>query len=358
MAIVTSLQFSAVSGALMCDEEYWYLRRRRSFFLDNIRNVIPEEVSADLEIYAGYGGWGHPSFHEEVIRRTREKVLDVWKNGDTSELKDLENIAMIIRKAMEQTRRRKIDDMLKFLYGFNLDELNQGYFEENGDKVDIKQDAVVKAAKDIATFKTQNGLTNPIFKNKCVFTGYDPTWGFRGWHINAENTVCSLISGGFEAIGAGHYGAGIEFSRILNRLTLDQRRQGFDRVWGMIALFEATLNAWEHFHEVGGGLHLILIDGKATKKADRYREVSDHPMQLAKEMITAVRFGMISYETIYPLIDELIFKQANTKKIEKKFIEKANDPAALRKLLRGYKFYPYPDSPKTVSKPRAKKETK
>ncbi len=182
------------------------------------------------------------------------------------------------------------------------------YFEENGEKIEIKQDAVIKAAKGIITFQTQNGLTEPIFKNKCVVTGYDPTWGYRGWHINAENTVCSLISGGFEAIGAGMYGAGVEFSRIMNRITLDQRRAGFDRVWGVIALIEATLNAWEHFHEVGGGLHLVLIDGKANSKNDRYREVSDHPMQLAKEMVTGVRTGMATYEAIYPLMDDLHFQ--------------------------------------------------
>ena len=358
MAIVTSLQFSASSGALMCDEEYWYLRRRRSFFLDNIRNVIPEEVSNELEIYAGYGGWGHPGFHEEVIERTREKVLAAYKAGKTSDLLDLENIAMMVRKSMEETRRRKVDDMLKYLYGFNLNELNQGYFEENGEKVEIKQQDVLDAAKAIATFKTQNNLTNPIFKNKCVFAGFDPTWGFRGWHINAENTVCSLISGGFEAIGAGLYGAGIEFSRILNRFTLDQRRTGMDRVWGIIALMEATLNAWEHFHEVGGGLHLILIDGKSGKKTDRYREISDHTMQLAKEMVTAVRFGMTSYETIYPLMDELIFKKADLKKVENKFLDSASDQTALKKLLRGYKFYPYPEPPKAPARGRAKKEVK
>lgn len=334
----------------MCDEEYWYLRRRRAFFLDNVRNVIPEDVSDALDIYAGYGGWGHPGFHEEVIQRTRESVHKAWKDGKSSELKDLENIAMIVRRVMEDVRRRKVDDMLKFLYGFTVDELNQGYFEENGQKIEIKQDAVIKAAKGIITFQTQNGLTEPIFKNKCVFTGYDPVWGFRGWHINAENTVCSLISGGFEAIGAGMYGAGVEFSRIMNRLTLDQRRQGFDRVWGVIALIEATLNAWEHFHEVGGGLHLVLIDGKAKNRADRYRELSDHTMQLAREMITAVRTGMTSYQTVYPLIENLIFKHVNLKTVEKTFMDTADNPADLKKLLRGYKFHPYPD-PVTAKTP-------
>ncbi len=128
MAIVTALQFSASSGALMCDEEYWYLRRRRSFFLDNIRNIIPEEVSDALGIYAGYGGWGHPGFHEEVIQRSRDAVLKAWKDGKSGELVDLENIAMIVRRAMEDTRRRKVDDMLKYLYGFNTHEFNQGLF--------------------------------------------------------------------------------------------------------------------------------------------------------------------------------------------------------------------------------------
>ncbi len=358
MAIVTALQFNTHSGAMICDEEYWFLRRRRSYFLDNIRNLIPEDLSESLGIEAAYGGWGHPGFHEEVIQRTRDEVRKMAESGsddlpDGRGITDLEGIAMIVRKAMEDTRRRKIDDMLTYLYGFNLDDLNQGFWTENDSRYDIKQDSVLSAARGIATYQTKNHLTNPIFKNKAVVIGYDGTYEFRGYHLNAENTVCSLISGGFEAIGAGFYGAGIQFSQLMNQLTLEERRNGFDRVWGMVALFEATLNAYDHFHEVGGGLTLVYIDGEQKSHGERYHEISDDRTQLAKEIVKAYQNHLISSDQIYMFMEDLMFNNKPVKSVEKTFFSVTPDLPALRKLLRGYKIQPFPEVPEVKTKKAA-----
>jgi len=355
MAIVTALQFNDNSGAMICDEEYWFLRRRRSFFLDNIRNLIPEEYADFLGIEAAYGGWGHPGFHEEVIRRSREKISRIitsnkHRKKGGQRLADLEDIAGVVREAMQETRRRKVDDMLKFLYGFTVDDLNQGFWMENDKKYEIKQDAVLKAAKGIASFQTKNHLTNPIFKNKAVVIGFDPVHRFRAFHINAENTVTSLISGGFEAIGAGKYGAGIEFSRIMNRLTLDQRRSGFDRVWALIALMEATLKAYDYFHEVGGGLNLVYINGEGKKHQEKYFEFSDAPMHLAMEMVKAKEYGLLPDKALYTLMDDVLFKNKPVKTVESAFFNAVSDDITLRKLLRGYKFPPFPVTNSTKTK--------
>jgi hypothetical protein len=356
MAIVTALQFSPVSGAMICDEEYWFLRRRRSFFLDNIRNLIPEDISDALNIEAAYGGWGHPGFHEEVIRRSREAIARAFKENSSEgkekfPLTDLENIALIVRQAMQDTRRRKVDDMLRYLYGFNTDDINQGFWDENGARLEIKQDSVLSDAKKIVNFEKKDSLTEPIFKNKAIVVGYDPSFGYRGFHLNAENTVCSLISGGFEAIGAGLYGAGVEFSRIMNRLTLDERRNGFDRVWGIIALFEATLKAYEHFHEVGGGLNLIYINGAGKAHKDRYMELSDATTRLTHEIIKIYQYGLLTLEQIYPLVENLIFKGATKQAVEEKLFALIPDTLFLRKILRGYKIPPYPSQRPNPHKP-------
>ena len=350
MAIVTALQFSPSSGAMICDEEYWYLRRRRSYFLDNLRQIIPEDIAEKLGIEAAYGGFGHPGFHEEVLNRSRKAIRDAFENrpssdSDTPALADLESIAMIIRQAIEDTRRRRIDDMLRFLYGFTVDDLNRQQFTENGQTYDIKQDKVLSEARKLMNYDTKNNMTNAIFKNKAIVIGYDPEHHFRAFHLNAENTVCSLVSGGFEAIGAGLYGAGIEFSRIMNHLTLDERRNGFDEVWGMIALFEATMKAFDHFHEVGGGLNLVYINGSGKNHKNRYKEISDAPTRLAREMVNARIHGFISYDKLYPLMEDILFNDKSLQYVDKKFFESVNDQENTRKLLRGYKFQPYPQKP-------------
>jgi hypothetical protein len=348
MAIVTALQLSTSSGALICDEEYWFLRRRRSYFLDNMRSIVPEDIADALGIEAAYGGWGHPGFHEEVIKRSREAIRKAYASGTTSSeypLNDLESLAAIVRQAMQDTRQRKVNDMLTYLYGFTVDDLNRGYFEENGTRYDLTQDTIKSEAKKILTYEKKGNLTDPIFKNKAVLIGYDPTYKFRGYHINAENTVYSLISGGFEAIGAGMYGAGIEFSRIMNRLTLEQRRSGFDRVWGILALMEATLKGYDHFHEVGGGLNLVYINGEEKSHAKRYVELTDDTMQLAMEMTRAYQYNLLPSEKIYGLLNNLIFQGTNRKTVEKAFFSQVKDKATLGKLLRGYKLPPYPETP-------------
>ncbi|MBN1552781.1 hypothetical protein JW979_15010, partial [bacterium] len=157
--------------------------------------------------------------------------------------------------------------------------------------------------------------------------------------------VCSLISGGFEAIGAGIYGAGIEFSRIMNRLTLDQRRSGFDPVWGILALFQSTLKAYEHFHEVGGGLNLVYIDGSKKSKDQRFVELTDSQTQLSLELVKAFNYDLISVETAYLLLKAVIFEKIDRKSVEKQFIDQSRDKKKLNKLLRGYKLPPYPEPP-------------
>ncbi len=357
MAVVTALQFNHSSGAMICDEEYWFLRRRRSFFLDNLRNLVPEDISDALGIELVYGGYGHPGFHDEVIHRFRDEIRKEFETSPSDRnftLTDIESLALMVRKIIQETRQRRVNDMLKFLYGFNIHDLNRGYFEEDGTKFEIVQNSIKSEAKRILKYEKKGGLTDPIFKNKAVLIGYDPEFGFRSFHLNAENTVCSLVSGGFESVGAGLYGAGIEFSRIMNRLTLDQRRNGFERVWGIIALYEATLNAYDHFHEVGGGLNLVYINGEGKTHAERYLEISDAPSQLAMEIVKACKFRLVTYEQIYPLIDALIFEGKDRKSVEKEFFAACDDTQTLRKLLRGYKLHPFPQSPT----PKANRENK
>ncbi len=347
MAIVTALQFSPSSGAMICDEEYWYLRRRRSYFLDNLKQIVPEDIAEKLGIEAAYGGYGHPGFHEEVLDRSRKAIRSAFDSGPGTTdknptLSDLESIAMIVRRAIQETRRRRIDDMLKFLYGFTVDDLNRQQFSEDGKTYDIKQDAVLSEARKLVNYEKKNAMTEAIFKNKAVIIGFDPEHRFRSFHLNAENTVCSLVSGGFEAIGAGLYGAGVAFSQIMNHLTLDERRQGIGRVWGMIALFEATMKAYDHFHEVGGGLNIVYINGEGKKHKDRYFEFSDSPTRLAREMVYAKQHDFIDYETLYPLMEDVLFNGKPVADVEKTFLDSVTDLEATRRLLRGYKFSPYP----------------
>jgi len=113
---------------------------------------------------------------------------------------------------------------------------------------------------------------------------------------------------------------------------------------------EATLNAYDHFHEVGGGLNLVYINGEGSSHKERYFELFDAPMQLAKEAVVAKNQRLITKKQCYTIIDEIIFKRRDLDTVEKKLFGFANDINLLRKLLRGYKFPPFPIAGETPAK--------
>ena len=78
MAIVNALKFNEYSGAIIADEEYWMLRRRKSFFQNSLSLIVNEKISDALGLIAVYGGFGNPSFDYEVVMKTKKRLEDVF----------------------------------------------------------------------------------------------------------------------------------------------------------------------------------------------------------------------------------------------------------------------------------------
>ncbi|MDP7423674.1 MAG: hypothetical protein QGH40_17520, partial [bacterium] len=61
MPIVNALRFDYKRGAILSDEEYWHRRRRRTFFSENLHNIVPEQISDKTGLEAVLGGAGSPT---------------------------------------------------------------------------------------------------------------------------------------------------------------------------------------------------------------------------------------------------------------------------------------------------------
>jgi len=343
MAVICALRFDDYSGAIAGDEAYWFLRRRDSFFTEFLHQVLDEGASEKLGMTVAYGGTGNPSFQYEIARRTKQKTKELLAKlplpeGQRPNLNDVEEIGRILLGELHAVVHRRVDAALKLLYGFDTSDYTRGFFEANGARYDITQDSVKKLAKSWINSNDCAGGAKPIYENFGILIGYDKRFGFRGFHINGEKGVLATMSGGFDAIGPGKYASALEFAKFLNNKTLDQRRNGLDRIEGLAGLIAATQRAGEYYHEAGGNISVTIIDGRKPTHAERYREIHDDRARLAGELVTAWNWGQISKMVCYDLLDGLMFHAADIDGVEEQLFRRATDARKLEKILRGYKI--------------------
>lgn len=335
------LRFDKSSGAMICDEESAYMERRRTHFDENIRNLLEPEVSEKFDIEAVYGGAGYPPFHYEVVRKARKAIANLVKDRDNLTLED---VARETLKCLRSVIHRRVDDKLKFYFGFNLDELNQGFFEKDGKKFDIKQDSVKKKARDIASFNSKSEPLKNIFENKAAVMGYDKKNGFQAYHISGDITVLSFLAG-FESIGSGKYGAGIAFARTFNNKFHFERREGFDPVDGMILLLSSIIEARNYFIDIGGYFSLTYINGNEENHEKRYIDIDPNKIKLASEIVTANLKGLLGTDKTRYLVEKILLgdnrlDESMLDELEDEFFREADNPVILKYILRGYKIDP------------------
>ncbi|MCD4783532.1 MAG: hypothetical protein K8T10_06845 [Candidatus Eremiobacteraeota bacterium] len=335
------LRFDKSSGAMICDEESAYLERRRTHFDENIRNLLEPEISKKFDIEAAYGGAGYPPFHYEVVRKARKAINRLAKDRDSLTLED---VARETLKCLRSVIHRRIDDKLMFYFGFNLDELNQGFFEKDGKKFDIKQDSVKKKARDIASFADKSEPLKNIFENKAAVMGYDKKEGFQAYHISGDVTVLSFLTG-FESIGSGKYGAGITFARTFNNKFHCERREGFNPVDGMILLLSSIIEARNYFIDIGGYFSLTYINGNEENPEKKYIDIDPQKVKLASEVVTANLKRLLGMDKTRSLVEKILFKdnppgEGMLDELEDEFFREAENPAILKYILRGYKIDP------------------
>lgn len=336
MAIVNALRFDKSSVGIIADEEYWFLGRRKSYFQDTLQQLVDEEIIEKTGIIAIYGGTGTPSFHWDIIKKSRKKIKEEF-GSRAKNIKTIYDISRIVLDILQDVKRDRINQKLRFMYGFTIDDVNRGFFEIEGKKYEIKQKKIKDKALGIVMGNEKSMLTNPILQNKAVITGYDPKDGISMYYLNSENSVMSFTSGGYEAIGPGKYASGLAFAEFFQGMPLYKRREGFSRIEGMIQLINSAIMAADYFNEVGGLFNIIFIDGEKKNPKERITEIFDNKGKLATEIVRSYKWGMITKEDTSCLIDELIFKGAELYSLEDRLYKVSRDPDRLELLLRGYK---------------------
>jgi len=336
LGIVNMLRFNDHSGAMICDEETTYFERRRTHFDKNIRNLLTPEISDKLGIEAYYGGAGYPPFHYSVIRKAVSSIRK-WAEDRTDGT--FREVAGITLDCMRDEIRRRVNDKLRLYFGFDMDELNQGFYMKGDRKIEIKQECVRKKAREISDYTDKSEPVKNIFSNDAAVVGYDSIDGFQAYNLRGTATVLSFLTG-FETIGPGKYGAIIAFAKSFNRKFIVERRAGYDRVDGMILLLTSAVEARRFFIDVGGYFNIVYINGKGSCHKERVLELASHRTKLAEEVVFANIRGMLDRKDTENLIRQLIFEDIPIDEAEEKLFDGADDPDILEYILRGYKIDP------------------
>jgi hypothetical protein len=336
MSLVNFLKFSNDSGAIISDEEYWNVFFRKRMHGDNLHGLLSPEQSETLGMEVVYGGVGYPAVHRDVIENAGQMVQDTIDKKSITAIQRVKDVARIAFDCLQVAIRQRIDQKLKFYYGFQTHDLNACSFRVNDETYPIESTLVMDSARKLASRETRDTLLKAAMDAKAAVFGYDKD-GITGYYLSGENSIMGYVHEGFEAIGTGKYASGLLFGQDFKAKTLKMRQDGYEPAEGLYTLIDSAFLAGEHFKEVGGNYNIVLLNRAAGNPSDRYRQIFDDKARLATEIVRTVRSGYIKKMQAIELIHELIFQDKPFNATEKKLFQLAENKEALTFILRGYK---------------------
>jgi 20S proteasome alpha/beta subunit len=343
LATVFYMKFNEEQGAMVADEMTWHLGfkygYRPSRYGDSIRNLIDEEIAVKNNFISVYGGIGFPSFHEEVVRKSKGKIEQTMDY-----VGDLDKTADMVEGVFQEVHGRLISDKLRFYLGFNRDQLNNGKFAYNNEEHEIKQDAIINEAKKMIKNQDRTEAAHRIFDNESVIMGYDRDNGIRGYTFDNNGRNLDFAYP-FGAIGTGQETGTKVFADIYYRMGLDERRKGFKFSDGLFILLNCFVESYDFNNKTGGYTQVFLMDARKEMFGGMTREINDHRGHLAAEIIRAYRWGYLKRETAQDMINRLLVQGENREEIEKELFRHSSDAEQLKKYLMGYKPLKAPISP-------------
>jgi hypothetical protein len=340
MALVNLLRFSPRSGGIVADEEMWNVFFRRRQHLDNLHSLLTPEQAKNWDMEVVLGAVGYPAVTREVVEGARAELAKRHASGTAPD--GVREVAHVAFEALQHAVRGRIDQKMRFWFGFGSADLMRGSFPSGGRDVPIK----TKKVKDYCLGLSEGSKADVLLKAALDFRaavfGFDPLYGMTTFYLSPEKSICGYVHEGFDCIGTGKYASGLSFGRDFNAKTLKMRLAGYAPAEGVYELLYASLLGLDHFKEVGGTLHFILLDGTRKSHEERYREVFDEKARLCQEVARAAVGGFLGRDAAIGLLDGVLFKGKPFESIEKDLFAAAADPLALRYYLRGYKRFEAP----------------
>lgn len=342
MGLVNSLKFSYKSGAIITDEEFFIGGRRRVHTADNLQSLITEEMSNEFGLEAVFGGAGNLSVVKDVICMIKTKLQSEYaeyrrRGSDSPVFKTVEDVARIALRVFQEISHEKVSKKLYGLLGFTLDDFNRGFYFSEGKKIEIKDDKIVAKAMEIIMMKASH--MKDIQEVESIIIGTDTESGFNAFDFYGGMTHLYLSTSLYNSVGAGSTSTSLDFANMINSLELDQRRNGIDKILGLVELVRITNQSAIKNSEIGGYYDIIYLDGNGKNHNDRFFDINGEKTQLLKEIVGAYDHNLIQKDVCHDLAEKIVYSKSefNFNEAEAAFFSNASDSGKLNLFLRGYK---------------------
>jgi hypothetical protein len=309
---------------------------------EKMKPVSPDEVIDETGLVAVYGNTGTSTIGDELrfsIRKAIEAEYDKARNRAGGKPKTFLTVAGVAKLAFDVITRLKhthLDQELEGRYGFRTRDYIRGSYMRDGKTVDIKDAELVKKLDEMVTWKARSQAGYSLFLNSGIIAGYEPTEGFKIYRLGLIEHICEPVQEVFLADGSGRDLANVVFTDFANACSFSERRGAVDRVEGVMGMIAALNAAGRHDIGVAGYYNIILFDGRRENNRDKLWMINDHRAKLASEIVTAETHGLLPTAKAAPLIEDLVFQDADFSAVEEGFLAAAKNPKSLVRFLRGY----------------------
>ncbi len=342
MTSINAIRFNEFSGAMVCDEQRgWNSENMIINAADKIKPVISDEITREQGIVACYGNTGTSSIGDELKFNIRKKIQTEYqqlKDRLGKVPKEFATMSELARWAFEmqtKLKREHIDQTISGRYGFTVNDLCRGFYMRDGEKIEIKDSAVVNEVHDAVTWKGRTGEMTSVFLNAGIIAGYDPKEGFRIFSLSMIEFGYYPVQEIFLADGSGRDMASLYMTEYSNRKTVPERRGAINRVEGIFEMINAVNAAYRNNIGVEGYLNIILFDGTAPVE-NRMQQINDDRAKLAAEIVRAWEARFLRKTVAMELIESLLWGGASWAATDAEFWKQVSRPDALFDLLRGY----------------------
>lgn len=343
MTTINAIRLDFYSGLLLSDEERTWHLKQRLYSLEKMKNILPPSFQEEQEVYLRMGTTGTCSVSVEMGRMAKIKINQLYeeekeKRGEIPEnFFTIEDISRIVFSSMVELKHKHIDQLLRATYGFGTKDFIRGYYKSGDKKIEIKDKAVLKDAGDIITWTKKNPNTNKIMGNMAIIAGYEPKDGFRIFHLSLARHSCEPVPFVFQIDGSGGDIAEVPYSDYINNKTLSYRKGDIEPVEAMVTMLEGFIRAKRMCIGVGGWPNITYINGREKDRKRKVRVIDDDRAKLASEIVDAWQKELLSKQTCYKLVEDLVFKEKDFEKVQSEMWKKASNERLLSRYLRGHK---------------------
>ena len=311
MTVINAMKFNKDQGALISDAQRSYGNRKD----DTAKKIATIYDKKDTLVVVGGAGLAF------INNETVDFVQSNFNDPQSFEMV-LDNFAKSFNNV---TLKNIFSEMYKRYGSLSEQEVLTGRLNGGGEITERVKENYFRDLMDI-----KNNLGQNVF----LVLGKDANKKMDLYMVEGLSQTPVLFPSVYASIGSGSDISSLELSKFINDLTREGR-ENINPIEGLVSMLYATYLSGKNNYGVGGIPEIAFID------KDEIVKPSEYSCQLANEIATAGKRGLLREDYVFDAIDSLILKNQSFEDVEPSMWNEAKNNGKYDKLnlfLRGYKI--------------------